>query len=30
MRYSCEQALLKQSFTMEEIFAKETFAGFKI
>ena len=30
MRYSCEQALLKQSFTMEEIFAKETFSGFKI
>ncbi len=30
MRYSCNQALLKQSFTMEEIFAKETFSGFKI
>jgi len=30
MRYSNEQALLKQAFTMEEIFAKETFAGFKI
>ena len=30
MRYSCEQGLLKKPFAMEEIFAKETFSGFKI
>jgi 4,5-dihydroxyphthalate decarboxylase len=30
MRYSCDQGLLKRAFSMEEIFAKETFAGFKI
>ena len=30
MRYSCEHGLLKRPLSMEEIFAKETFAGFKI
>jgi 4,5-dihydroxyphthalate decarboxylase len=30
MRYSCEHGILKRPFTMNEIFAKETFSGFKI
>ena len=30
MRYSCDHGLLKKPLTMEEIFAKETFSGFKI